>query len=66
VLAGLAPVVAVRSALERGWVRNSSGDPAASVPLFAGALARTQGAGLDDLVVDAAPCLARPREPGGG
>jgi tetratricopeptide (TPR) repeat protein len=47
----------VRSALERGRVRNSAGSPADSVPLFTAALDRAQRAGLDDLAVDAAHML---------
>jgi tetratricopeptide (TPR) repeat protein len=51
------PAASVRSRLERGRIRNSAGDPAASVPLFSGALEQAQRAGLDDLAVDAAHML---------
>jgi len=47
----------VRSRLERGRVRNSAGEPAASVPFFTEALEQAQSAGLDDLAVDAAHML---------
>lgn len=47
----------MRSRLERGRVRNSSGHPADSVPLFTEALEYAQAAGLDDLAVDAAHML---------
>jgi tetratricopeptide (TPR) repeat protein len=47
----------VRSRLERGRIRNSAGEPAASIPLFSEALQQAQRAGLDDLAVDAAHML---------
>lgn len=47
----------VRSRLERGRVRNSSGHPADSVAPFTEALRAAQPAGLDDLAVDAAHML---------
>lgn len=51
------PAASVRSRLERGRVRNSAGERAESVPLFAEALEQAQRAGLDDLAVDAAHML---------
>lgn len=58
------PAASVRSRLERGRVRNSAGERAESVPLFAEALEQAQRAGLDDLAVDAAHMLGIV-EPGG-
>ena len=55
---GLLPVVAVRVALERGRVRNSSGRPADAVPMFAQALDLARAADEDFLAVDAAHMLA--------
>jgi tetratricopeptide (TPR) repeat protein len=55
---GLLPVVAVRVALERGRVRNSSGRPVDAVPFFTEALDRARAAGEDFLAVDAAHMLA--------
>ena len=52
------PVAAVRVALERGRLRNSSGRPADAVPLFARALDLARAAGEDFLAVDAAHMLA--------
>jgi hypothetical protein len=54
----LGDVVRARIALERGRVRNSSGDPAAAVPLFADAARIAEPAGLDFLHVDALHMLA--------
>jgi len=51
-------IVGIRLALERGRVLNSSGDPAASIRLFAEALAAAESAGEDFLAVDAAHMLA--------
>jgi tetratricopeptide (TPR) repeat protein len=48
----------IRSLLERGRVRNSSGDRAAARAPFEAALAAAQDAGMDDLAVDAAHMLA--------
>lgn len=50
--------VAARAALERGRVRNSSGDPAGAVPYFLAALDAASGAGLTFLQVDALHMLA--------
>ena len=55
---GLFPVVAVRVALERGRVCNSSGRPIDAVPFFARALDLARTAGEDYLAVDAAHMLA--------
>jgi tetratricopeptide (TPR) repeat protein len=51
-------VVLARLLLERGRVRNSSGDPTAAIPLFEEALASASAEGADFLVVDAAHMLA--------
>jgi tetratricopeptide (TPR) repeat protein len=48
----------IRSLLERGRVRNSSGDPAAARAPFEAAMVAAQDAGMDDLAVDAAHMLA--------
>jgi len=53
-----APVVAIRVALERGRVLNSSGQPADSVEHFTRALEAARAAGEDFLAVDAAHMLA--------
>ena len=45
--------VAVRLALERGRLLNSSGDPAAALPLFRSAVAIADAAGLEALAIDA-------------
>lgn len=61
VLEGIAapdPAVAVRMALERGRLRNSAGDPAAAVPLFARAAQAAASARLVFLQVDALHMLA--------
>jgi tetratricopeptide (TPR) repeat protein len=50
--------VAARAALERGRVRNSSGDPAGAVPYFLAALDAAAAAGLTFLQVDALHMLA--------
>jgi hypothetical protein len=57
---GSEPRAAVRTriALERGRLRNSAGDPAAAVPLFADAARIAESAGLDFLHVDALHMLA--------
>lgn len=47
----------VRLLLERGRVRNSSGDPSGSIPLFEEALELAGFSGLDGLAVDAAHML---------
>lgn len=47
-----------RVLLERGRVRNSSGDPSGAGPLFRQAYERAVAAGLDGLAVDAAHMLA--------
>jgi tetratricopeptide (TPR) repeat protein len=47
----------VRLLLERGRVRRSSGDPAASAPLFEESFEAARAAGLDELSVDAAHML---------
>jgi tetratricopeptide (TPR) repeat protein len=52
------PVVSARVALERGRVRNSSGDPGAATPYFQAALERTGEAGDQYLQVDALHMLA--------
>ena len=54
----LLPVVAVRVALERGRVCNSSGRPGDAAPFFARALDLARTAGEDYLAVDAAHMLA--------
>jgi tetratricopeptide (TPR) repeat protein len=51
------PRARVRLLMERGRVRNSSGDPSASAPLFEEAFALARSAGLDGLAVDAAHML---------
>jgi tetratricopeptide (TPR) repeat protein len=51
------PAVATRVALERGRLRNSSGDAASAVPLFEAALAHARSAGHEFLEVDAAHML---------
>jgi tetratricopeptide (TPR) repeat protein len=51
------PGVKVRLLLERGRVRNSSGDPAASIPLFEESFEAASASGLDGLAVDAAHML---------
>ena len=55
---GAAPVVAVRVALERGRVLNSSGRAADAVPYFMDALTAADGADEEFLAVDAAHMLA--------
>ena len=50
--------VAARAALERGRVRNSSGDLAGAMPYFLAALDAASGAGLTFLQVDALHMLA--------
>ena len=52
------PAVRVRIALERGRLRNSSGDAAAAVALFRETAAAAASAGLDFLHVDALHMLA--------
>ncbi len=52
------PVVAARVALERGRLRNSSGDPGGAVPFFETAVNRASEAGNDYLLVDALHMLA--------
>jgi tetratricopeptide (TPR) repeat protein len=52
------PVVGVRCHLERGRLRNSSGDPAAAVPLFRAAWEQARSADADFLAADAAHMLA--------
>jgi tetratricopeptide (TPR) repeat protein len=60
------PRARVRLLLERGRVRNSSGDPSGSVPFFEQALELARASGLDGLAVDAAHMLGivEPGEPG--
>jgi hypothetical protein len=53
-----APVVRVRVALERGRVRNASGDPAGATPLLREAASLAGSAGLTFLRVDALHMLA--------
>jgi len=55
---GLLPAVAVRVALERGRLRNSSGRRDEAVPFFSEALDRARAGGEDFLAVDAAHMLA--------
>lgn len=50
--------VAARAALERGRVRNSSGDPGGAVPYFLAAVDAASAAGLTFLQVDALHMLA--------
>lgn len=57
-LAPLDDVVRTRLALERGRLRNSGGDPAAAIPLFAEAARIAESSGLDFLHVDALHMLA--------
>jgi tetratricopeptide (TPR) repeat protein len=52
------PVVRVRVDLERGRVRNSSGNPDAAIPLFRAAAEAAASAGLAFLRVDALHMLA--------
>jgi tetratricopeptide (TPR) repeat protein len=52
------PVVAVRTDLERGRLRNSAGRPTEAVPFFAAALTAAEVAGEEFLAVDAAHMLA--------
>ena len=52
------PELKVRLLLERGRVRNSSGHPAASTPLFEESFEAATNSGLDGLAVDAAHMLA--------
>jgi tetratricopeptide (TPR) repeat protein len=52
------PQLAVRYLLERGRVRNSSGDRQAAEPLLRSAWERARGAGLDALAIDAAHMIA--------
>ena len=54
----VAPVVRVRSALERGRLRNSAGERQDALPWVGRALAEAIAAGEDDLAVDAAHMLA--------
>lgn len=54
----VAPVVAIRLALERGRRRNSSGEPEEAVPFFSEALELARAEGQDFLAVDAAHMLA--------
>ena len=54
----VAPVVRVRSALERGRLRNSAGEQQEALPWFERALEEAIAAGEDDLAVDAAHMLA--------
>lgn len=49
----LGAAVRTRRALERGRVRNSSGDPTAAIPSFADAASTAEHAGLTFLYVDA-------------
>jgi tetratricopeptide (TPR) repeat protein len=55
---GLADEPAVRALLERGRIRNSSGDAEAAVPLFRAAYERALAAGANGLAADAAHMLA--------
>ena len=57
-VSGDSPVIAVRAALERGRLRNSSGDPDAAVPLFRAAAQQAASADLVFLRVDALHMLA--------
>lgn len=57
-LDAVTPVVRVRVALERGRLRNSSGDPDAAAPLFREAAEEAASAGLVFLHVDALHMLA--------
>lgn len=52
------PLVRTYRELERGRVRNSSGDPGAAQPHFLAALAEAESAGLDHLAADAAHMMA--------
>jgi len=52
------PVLAVRTDLERGRLRNSSGHPDQAARLFGSALRAAEAAGLDFLAADAAHMLA--------
>lgn len=55
---GASAEVAVRVALERGRALNSSGDPTAALPLFRGAAAAADAAGLEALAIDALHMVA--------
>jgi hypothetical protein len=57
-VSGDSPVIAVRAALERGRLRNSSGDPSAAAALFRAAAEAAASAGLVFLRVDALHMLA--------
>lgn len=52
------PLVRTYREIERGRVRNSSGDPAGARPHFLAALDEAEAAGLDDLGADAAHMMA--------
>ncbi|CAN5669654.1 hypothetical protein BH11ARM2_BH11ARM2_00740 [soil metagenome] len=56
-LAEASPLVQMRAVLERGRLRNSSGDAEAAKPLFYDALERAQALGTDYYAIDAAHML---------